>query len=324
VTARRAPEALKSLLRGAIAFPITPFAADGSIDLDGVRSNAAWLAQHAICSVVAPSGTGEIFALDPDECAAVTAATVQAVNGRVPVIGAVGFNARIGTDLARRAEAAGADGVLIMPPYYATPDPRGLIDYYRQIAAATSLGVLPYARDAAAFTTDLIEQLARTVPNLVAFKDGRGDVRLFQRLREHVTDRLGAERLLWLAGVGDDLVAAYFAGGAEGFTSSLACFWPEASAELYRLAASGDFERLRQYQHRVVRPFYELRQRGRGFEVSVMKAAMELLGHPAGRPRPPLGQLSEKDRDDLRRILEQLEVPTAAQRTRAPVTAAPH
>src|SRR5207302_10021922 len=139
--------------------------------------------------------------------------------------------------------------------------------------------------------------------------------------REHVVDRMGAERLVWLAGVGDDLVGAYFAGGAVGFTSSLACFWPEASAELYRLASTGDFEGLREYHRRVVRPFYELRQRGRGFEVSVMKAAMELLGHPAGPPRPPLGQLSDRDRADLRALLERLEVPSAASRARVPLSA---
>jgi 5-dehydro-4-deoxyglucarate dehydratase len=272
---------------------------------------------------VAPSGTGEIFALDPAECAAVAQATVEGVDGRIPVIASVGFNARIGAELAQRAEKAGADGVLIMPPYYATPDPQGLLAYYAQIAKSTRLGVLPYARDAAAFTPELVEQLAQAVPNLIGFKDGRADVRLFQRLREHVVDRLGAARLVWLAGVGDDLVGAYFAGGAQGFTSSLACFWPESSAELYRLASTADFDGLREYHHRVVRPFYELRQRGRGFEVSVMKAAMELLGHPAGPPRPPLGRLSDRDRTELGAILERLGVPTAADRSRAPVGVAP-
>jgi 5-dehydro-4-deoxyglucarate dehydratase len=315
------PEALKARLRGPLAFPITPYAADGSVDLAAVRRNAAWLPELGIVALVSPSGTGEIFALSPDECAAVTAATVEAIAGRIPVIASVGFNARTGADLARRAERAGADGVLVMPPYYATPDPQGLLEYYRQIAAATSLGVLPYARDAAAFTPELIEQLARRVPNLIAFKDGRGDVRIFQRLREHVIEQLGAERLVWLAGVGDDLVAPYFAAGAEGFTSSLACFWPEASRELYRLASGGDFEGLRVYHERVVRPFYELRQRGRGFEVSVMKAAMDLLGHPAGPARPPLGALSERDRADLRAILDRLQVPTAAERARIPLAA---
>jgi 5-dehydro-4-deoxyglucarate dehydratase len=324
VAGHRAPEALKALLRGAIGFPITPFTTDGDVDLDGVRRNVAWVAEHDdLCAVVAPSGTGEIFALDPGEIVAVTHATVDAVDGRIPVIASVGFNARIGAELAQRAEHEGADGVLIMPPYYAAPDPAGLLEYYTRIANATSLGVLPYARDAAALTPELVEQLAKAVPNLVGFKDGRGDVRLFQRIREQVVERLGAERLVWLAGVGDDLVGAYFAAGAQGFTSSLACFWPEASAELYRLASTGDFDGLRAYHQRVVRPFYELRQRGRGFEVSVMKAAMDLLGHPAGPPRPPLGRLSETDRSDLRAILERLGVPTAASRSLTRVGATP-
>src|SRR5262245_60596524 len=113
------PAALKRRLAGAIAFPITPFAADGSVDLDGVRANARWLPDgQGICAVVAPSGTGELFALTPDECAAVTAATVEAIDGRVPVIAGVGFGSRVGAQLARRAELIGADGVLVLPPYY--------------------------------------------------------------------------------------------------------------------------------------------------------------------------------------------------------------
>ena len=174
---------------------------------------------------------------------------------------------------------------------------------------------MPYARDAAHFSPELLDQLTQTIPNLVAFKDGRGDVRLFQRLREYVRERHGPERLAWLCGVGDDLVAPYFAAGAEGFTSSLACFWPEGSGELYYLARRGDFESLAALHQRVVRPIYEIRQRGRGFEVSVMKAAMQFLGHPAGPPRPPLGTLSERDRSDLEDILRRLQVPTAAART---------
>ena len=116
-----APEALKGRLRGPIAFPITPYTQDGEVDLNAVKQNASWLAEHQICAVVAPSGTGEIFALAPDECAQVTAATVEAVANRIPVIAAVGFNARIAAHLARHAEQAGADGILVMPPYYATP-----------------------------------------------------------------------------------------------------------------------------------------------------------------------------------------------------------
>lgn len=308
------PNELKARLRGAIAFPITPYRADGSVDLDGVRRNAAWLPGTGLVAIVAPSGTGELFGLSPDECMDVARATVEAVGGRLPVIASVGYGAHTAARMARQAEEAGADGILVLPPYYGQPDNDGLLAYYRAVGEATSLGMMPYARDAALFSPAQVEQLARDVPTFIAFKDGRADIRLFMRIREHVIERLGEERLAWLGGVGDDLVAPYFASGAVGFTSSLACFWPEASVELYRLASSGDYAGLARYHQKVVRPFYELRQRRRGFEVSVMKAAMDILGHPAGAPRAPLGQMSDVDRADLRAILERLDVPTAAQR----------
>lgn len=308
------PFALGARLRGVLAFPITPYGTDGAVDLDAVRVNATWLARSGVHALVAPSGTGEFYSLTPEECSAVVEATVEATAGRVPVIAGVGFGPRQGALLAQRAERAGVDGILVLPPYYPHPDPDGLIAYYRDIAAATRLGVAIYARDGAALTPPQLERMAREIPNLVAFKDGRGDVRLFQRLREHVSERLGAERLVWIGGAGDDLVGAYFAAGAEGYTSSLACYWPEASLELLRLATEGDFTRLARFHARAVRPFYELRQRRRGFEVTVMKAAMELLGHPAGPVRPPLGDLSADERAELRLIIQRLNVPTAAQR----------
>ncbi|MDQ3541559.1 MAG: dihydrodipicolinate synthase family protein [Chloroflexota bacterium] len=314
------PDAIRPHLRGALAFPVTPFSGDGSIDLDSVRRNAAFLADSGISAIVAPSGTGEIFALTPDEASAVVAATVE-VAGDKPVIAAAGFGPRIGAELARSAEAAGAAAIMIVPPYYGKPDPDALITYYADIAASTSLGIIPYARDAALFSPQMVEQLVDTVPNVVAFKDGRGDVRLFQQIREYVSERIGADRLVWLAGAGDDLVGPYFAAGAEGFTSSLACFWPEAAADLYRLAAAGDYARLSEYHHRVVRPIYALRQRRPGFEVSVMKAAMDILGYKAGPARSPLANLSESDHAELAELLTTLKVPTAAQRASLPAYA---
>lgn len=309
-----APEALKAKLHGVLAFPITPYAADGSLDLAAVRANASWLAGSGVAALVAPSGTGELFGLTPVECAAIIQTTVEAAAGRIPVIAGVGFGPRVASELAAHAEAAGADGVLVLPPYYARPDEQGLLAYYQTVAEATSLALMPYARDSALFSPSLLTALAKAVPRLVAFKDGRGDVRLFQRLRETVNAELGPDRLVWLAGVGDDLVAPYFAAGATGFTSSLACFWPEIAVQLYELASRGNFAELRRLHERAVRPFYELRQRRPGFEVAVTKGAMDLLGHPAGPPRPPLGRLSTADLADLQAIIEGLGIPSKSER----------
>lgn len=304
---------LRGSLRGALAFPITPYAADGSVDLQAVRQNAAILAGSPVSAIVAPSGTGEFFALTPDEANAIVAATVE-VAGDKPVIAAAGFGPRLGAELARAAERAGASAVMIVSPYYGRPDPDALIAYYAGIAAATSLPVIPYARDSALFSPAMVERLANEAPQVIAFKDGRGDVRLFQQIREHVMDRCGADRLVWLGGAGDDLVAPYFAAGAEGFTSSLACFWPEASGEIYRLARDGDYAGLAGWHERVVRPIYALRQRRPGYEVSVMKAAMEILGYGAGPARAPLANVTDAERAELAALLAALEVPTRADR----------
>lgn len=313
--------ALQARLRGVLAFPITPFDADDRLDLDAVRSNAALLAESDLAAIVAPSGTGEFFALTPQEIVDIVRVTVEAVAGRKPVIAATGFGPRLGADLARAAQDAGAAGIMAMPPYYGKPDPDGLVAYYAAIGRATDLGLIPYARDAAAFTPALVDRLVAEVPSVVAFKDGRGDVRLFQQIREHVTERRGADRLVWLAGAGDDLVGPYFAAGAEGFTSSLACFWPAAAAELFRLARAGDHAGLADYHARVVRPIYALRQRRPGFEVSVMKEAMGLLGYPAGPSRPPLANLDDREREELRGVLRSLDVPTAVAPSREAVPA---
>lgn len=304
---------LRTALHSALAFPITPFGANGDVDLDAVATNARFLPNTGIGAIVAPSGTGEFFALTTEEAKDIVAATVS-VAGDLPVIAAAGFGPRIGARMAREAEEAGANAIMVVSPYYAKPSPQGLVDYYKEIASGTSLPIIPYARDSALFTPAILTKLCEELPQIVAFKDGRADVRLFTQLRESVSETLGADRLEWIGGSGDDLVGPYFAAGAVGYTSSLACFWPEASVELYRLASSGNFAGLAEYHTQVVRPIYEMRQLKPGYEVSVMKAAMELLGYVAGPSRAPLANLTAEERNRLGEILQVLQVPTREDR----------
>lgn len=305
---------IKSQVRGALAFPVTPFTQSNDVDVDAVGRNASMLAESGISAIVAPSGTGEFFSLTTDEINTVLEATVEAVEGRKPVIAAAGFGPQVGGDQAAFAERVGASAIMVVPPYYGKPDPAALLDYYAAIADRTSLGIIPYARDAALFTPVMVRELAERVPSVVAFKDGRGDVRLFQQIREYVIDALGEDRLVWLSGTGDDLIAPYFAAAAEGYTSSVACFWPELSAKMFDLASSGDYAALRDHHERIIGPLYELRQRRRGYEVSVMKAAMELLGYSAGPARPPLANPSQEEIAELRGFLERNNVPNAESR----------
>jgi hypothetical protein len=112
------PNELRSRLRGVISFPVTPFQADHSLNLEGLRRNLRSLLKHPVCAVVAPAGTGEIHSLSPKEHLAVVKTTVEEVAGRVPVLAGAGFNPPIAAELAEQAAAAGADGILAFPPYY--------------------------------------------------------------------------------------------------------------------------------------------------------------------------------------------------------------
>jgi 5-dehydro-4-deoxyglucarate dehydratase len=138
-----------------------------------------------------------------------------------------------------------------------------------------------------------VQRLADDIPNLIAFKDGQGDVRNFKRIKRTV-----GERLLWLAGVGDDMVDDYFAAGAEGYTSSLSNLDAQLSYDLYELASQHRRAELVDLMHAKVHPLYELRGKRKGYEVSTIKTAMELMGLAAGPVRPPLVELTEAERQE--------------------------
>src|SRR3954447_12408167 len=129
------PKQLRSRLRGVIAFPVTPFKADLSLNLDGLRKNLSALAAHPLCAIIAAGGTGELYSLTPVEHQQVVRATVEVIGGKTPVLAAVGFNPAIAAELAKASAAAGASGILAFPPYYPSPDDEGVVDYYKAIAA---------------------------------------------------------------------------------------------------------------------------------------------------------------------------------------------
>ena len=181
-----------------------------------------------------------------------------------------------------------------------------MLAYYAGIARSVAIGALPYARDWAVFTPELVARLAE-VPNVVAYKDGSADLRLWARIRARV-----GHRLVWIGGVGDDMVHAYFAAGAEGFTSSIANFMPAVALELFAAASGGDIARARSLFEANVQEFYSLRAKQRGYEVATVKAAMELCGLPAGPVRPPLVALSAAERSVVAGLVERLTLGAAA------------
>jgi 5-dehydro-4-deoxyglucarate dehydratase len=290
---------LRDQIRGVLGFPVTPLRPDLSLDLDALARNVDEMASYPFCALVAAGGTGELYSLTPEEIEQVVRVTVQATAGRLPVVAGTGFNASLGADIARRVEKAGAQIILVLPPYYINAPFEGAIEYYRSIGSATGLPLMVYSRDWAVFTPDMVKRLADRVPTLEFWKDGQGDARKYQRIMQSAGDRLA-----WLGGLGDDCVPAYFAVGVQAYTSSISNISPAVSLELAEAGLARDFARLDVLMRKYVHPLYALRERAKGYEVAAMKAAMEILGMPAGSVRPPLTNCTERDIADLRVILE--------------------
>jgi len=281
-----------------IAFPITPFKNDLSLDGEGLQENLAKLLVHPICAVVAAGGTGEMYSLTSREHLEVIQTTVQATQGRVPVIAGVGFNQKLATETARAAAHEGADGILAFPPYYPNADDEGMFAYYRAIGEATRLGLAIYSRDWANFTPALVERLT-SIPNLIAWKDGQGDIRRYQAIINRVDDRLH-----WIGGAGDDMVPAYYSIGIRTYTSSIATVAPRLSLRLHELAANGRDDELTSLMKDCVVPLYAIRARRKGYEVSTMKALMDMAGLHGGPVRAPLVDVTAAEKEELRSILE--------------------
>jgi 5-dehydro-4-deoxyglucarate dehydratase len=289
------PLELRANLRGVIAFPVTPFGRDLSLDLPGLRRNLKALLKQPVCAIVAAAGTGEFHSLSPAEHLAVTEATIQEVDGRVPVLTAVGINPAIAIDAARAAADAGADGILVLPSYYATMDEEGVVAYYKAIAdAVPQLGLLVYSRDWFNASPAQVEQLAEAIPNLVGWKDGQADLRRYVAIRQRVGDRLH-----WIGGAGDDMVPAYYSIGIRTYTSSVANITPKLSLHLHEMASIGNVTALNPVMNDLIVPLYAMRVRRKGYEVSVMKSLMDALGFDGGPVRPPLVDLKPDERERL-------------------------
>jgi 5-dehydro-4-deoxyglucarate dehydratase len=290
------PQELRSKLRGVIAFPVTPFHKDLSLDLDGLRQNMQAILAHPVCAIVAAGGTGEVYSLTPDEYLRVVKVVIEETQGKVPVIAGAAYNAAIGAAFAKEAARAGASGILAFPPYYPHADENGLFEYYRAIGEATPLGLFIYSRDWVHPNAAMVERLA-SIKTLIAWKEGQGDLRRLQI----IMNRLG-DRLHWIGGAGDDMVPAYYSTGIRTYTSSISNISCKMSVKLHELASKGDLEGLRPLMRDFVVPMYNFRARRKGYEVSMVKELMMLLGFAGGPVRPPLENLGESEIAELRGV----------------------
>ncbi|MFF7858582.1 5-dehydro-4-deoxyglucarate dehydratase [Streptomyces sp. NPDC007904] len=277
---------------GPLFFPVTAYGPDGAVDLDTYRVHVRRGVEAGAAAVFACCGTGEFHALAPEEFAACVRAAVGAAEGRVPVVAGAGYGTALAVHYARLAEDAGADGLLAMPPYLVQAAQEGLLRHYRELAAATSLPVIVYQRDNAVFTPRSVVELART-DGVIGLKDGHGDLDLMQRTVSAVrTDAPGD--FLYFNGLptAELTQPAYRALGITLYSSAVFCFAPEIALACHTALRTGDDATVHRLLDGFYRPFVELRARGRGYAVSLVKAGVRLRGLDVGEVRPPLHEPS--------------------------------
>ncbi|RCG32528.1 5-dehydro-4-deoxyglucarate dehydratase [Sphaerisporangium album] len=275
-------------LDGVLFFPVTPFSPDGSLDEEALARHVDDGVSAGAGGVFAACGTGEFNALSLPEYERVVRVAVEATAGRVPVLSGAGGALPFARACAAAATRAGADGLLLLPPYLVSGPPEGLLRYVREVTAATALPVIVYQRGSSRYTPESVARLAQ-VPNVIGFKDGLGDLDLLQRIILAVRDATDREFTFFNGLPTAEMTVPAFRGvGVRLYSSAAFCFVPEVALGFHRAITTGDEQTVRRLLSGFYRPLVELRDRVPGYAVSLVKAGVRLRGLDVGGVRPPL------------------------------------
>lgn len=282
--------------RGTYTVMITPFDASGAVDLEATASFVDWQIASGIHGLVPLGSTGEFLSLTDDERSAVARSVIDTAAGRVPVL--IGTGSENTVDVirySREAEAMGADGVMIIPPYYSTPTEDELFEHYRRIGEALSIPIMIYNNPATAnvdLTPRIVERLSR-IDNVRYIKESTMDV---TRIRD-IVDYCG-ERMTVFGGI---MGFESFLAGAAGWVAVGSNLMPKELAEIFTLTADKhDIERARAIYKQVL-PM--IRLVGGHRYVAATKAALAEMGRYVGGPRAPRLPLPNEEVAGMREAL---------------------
>jgi 5-dehydro-4-deoxyglucarate dehydratase len=217
------------------------------------------------------------------------------------VIAGCGYGSAIAVDLARSAEKAGADGLLLLPPYLMVPSQEGLMAHVDAVCKSTALGVIVYNRDNAILSEDSLAKLCERNPNLVGFKDGVGDIELMMRVYAKMGDRL-----TYVGGLptAETFALPYLEMGVTTYSSAIYNFMPEWALAFYDAVRAKDHAKVMAGLKQFVLPYIAIRNESKGYSVSIVKAGMTAIGRGAGPVRSPLTELTADQAARLKKLIE--------------------
>jgi 5-dehydro-4-deoxyglucarate dehydratase len=286
---------------GLLSFPLTDLDGDDAFDAAGYRARLDWLAPYGAAALFPAGGAGEYFSLSDAEVDAVVSETVVWSNGTVPVVAAAGMGTNRAVAHAKAAEAAGADGILLLPPYMTEASQAGLFEHISRVCTSVGLGVLVYNRANCRLAPATVARLAASCPNMIGVKDGIGAVEWLLECR-----RLVGDRLLFVNGMptAEIYAPSFKAMGAPTYSSAIFNFVPATAVAYHRAMASGDDATRDEILSRFLLPYLDIRARQPGYAVSIVKAGAEIVGRSAGHLRPPLSPLTANEHEALSQLIE--------------------
>lgn len=293
----------RTISSGLLSFPLTDFDAALQFAPKPYAERLEWLMPYGATALFAAGGTGEFFSLEPQEYSAVVKTAVETCRGRMPIIAGAGGGTTLAIRYAQEAERLGAQGILLLPHYLTEASQEGLVAHVEAVCKSVKFGVIVYNRGACRLTPASLKVLAERCPNLIGFKDGIGDIEAFVSIRRQLGDRFA-----YLGGLptAEIFAGAYLAMGCPVYSSAVFNFIPRTAIEFYKAHAAGDTATTNRLIETFFLPYIELRNRGQGYAVSIVKAGATLVGHGAGPVRPPLSDLKPAEVDQLHALIAPL------------------
>ncbi|TYL48939.1 5-dehydro-4-deoxyglucarate dehydratase [Marinomonas sp. IMCC 4694] len=295
-------EQMRSALSdGLLSFPVTDFDENGKFNAETYKARLESFIQHDVSSIFIAGGTGEFFSLDEADFREIVDVSVATVKGRVPLIAAAGRSVKDASNFAKIATDAGCDGILLMPPFLTECPEDGIVDYASQIMASSKTHFIYYNRGNGVLKAESVKALAAANPNMVALKDGTGNIADLNDTIKTVGDRL-----VYIGGVptAEIFAEAYLSIGVNTYSSAVFNFMPEMANKFYKALRAGDQAVVTAIIKDFFIPFCRLRDRKKGYAVSLIKAGAALMGHSAGNVRAPLTMPTAAEVAELEAIIK--------------------
>ena len=299
---------IPSLGRGLLSFPITFFGASGAFDEDKYRAHVSAQGKAGAAGLFAAGGTGEFFSLTLDEYKRIVKAASDEVPGDLPLLAGVGYGTEIAVEFARAAEANGADGLLVLPPYLVRSEQEGLRRHLVTICKSVGIGVIAYNRDNAILTAETVARVAEECANLIGFKDGVGDIELLNSVRYRMADRLILIGGMPTAEVHASAAAAV---GMTTYSSAIYNFAPDAALRFYQALSAGRRAEVDELIRGFFMPYLAIRNRRAGYAVSIVKAGARIAGIDCGSVRTPLLDLTAEEEAQLAALMTTCGMPVS-------------